>query len=443
MIWGIADAIHVTAVELALLSLLILFSYLASTGFWPAVGNFLYIYFFPFVLLFYVAKWLVNLLIVVGRWINPQTGNTAPPGDRRPKVVTILQLPGSQTVKRVDTISDKSTVWHVLIRPVSRFTVLWCFLLLVATHKAIIWAALIVVLIHIGRFVVRLARMFLGTNTFFETLEEGVQKTADDWLAKLALVTRESHPTPELRVLWQTVRNFELGVLALKNETLVARWAALLCAVFLGCVYMYTAFVCSFAYYGIERLAGYTDTWPQLVITSLFVPFLLTDLPKVVPLRLLGGLQCAFVLSIGIGTITRYLRSHIHSLRTVATIVDVHFSDETVKAKYEILKQKFESQTRQLNEFDVETYNTLISHQAALQTAKAQYEVGDLPAGSKETINTAAEAYNEALSSWFTWRNIYQGTQAGDQMVARAKAESNLNALYTAIANMKMATGMK
>jgi hypothetical protein len=159
------------------------------------------------------------------------------------------------------------------------------------------------------------------SGTFFERLEEAIQTTANDWLAKLALVTRESPPTPALRVLWQTITNVELGVLALNDESLVSRWAALLCGVFLGCVYVYMAFVSSFVYYGIERLTGYGDTWPQLLVTSLFIPFLLTDLPKVVALRLLGGLQCAFILSVGIGTITRYLRSYVHSLRTVATVV--------------------------------------------------------------------------------------------------------------------------
>jgi hypothetical protein len=45
LVWRVAHAIHLTAAEFVLLSLTILFSYLASTGFWPAVGNLLYIYF--------------------------------------------------------------------------------------------------------------------------------------------------------------------------------------------------------------------------------------------------------------------------------------------------------------------------------------------------------------------------------------------------------------
>ena len=125
----------------------------------------------------------------------------------------------------------------------------------------------------------------------------------------------------------------------------------------------------------------------------------------------------------------------------MATIIDVRFADETVKAKYEILKQKFESQTSQLNQFDVATYNALTSHQAALKEAKTQYEVGGLPAGSKEAINTATESYNAALSSWLTWRNIYQGTQVGDQVAAQAKAVSDLAAVNTAVANMKQQLG--
>lgn len=442
-VWRIAQTIHLTAVELVLLGLLVLFSYLASTGFWSAVGNFLFIYFFPFVLLFYGAKWIVKLLVVVGVWLKPQAGIAGSSGEQQPRVAKPLQLPGSQVVGKVDTISDKSTFWRLLVRPVSRFTILWCFLLLVATHRAIIWVALIVTLLHIFRFIVRLARISLGSGTLFERLEEGVQKVADDWLAKLAHVTRESAPTPDLRALWQNVRNFELGVLALKNETLVARWAALLCGVFLGCVYIYTAFVCSFAYYGIERLAGYTDSWPQLFITSVFIPFLLTDLPKDVPLRLLGGLQCVFVLSIGIGTVTRYLRSHIQSLRTMATIVDVRFSDEAVKAKYEMLKQKFEGETKQLNQFDGEAYKTMLSHKATLEEAKTRYAFGGLPPNSKSAIDVAIESFNVAHSSWLAWRNIHEGRVAGDKLAAQAKAESDLAAANAAISTMKTEIGME
>jgi hypothetical protein len=439
----IAQVLHLTVAEFVLLSLTIVFSYLASTGFWSAVGNLLYIYFFPFVLLFYAAKWALKLLLVIGRWLNPKTDGVILADKQRPALLVGLRLPGPQKITTVDAIQDQSVRLHLLFRPVRRFTLLWCLLLLLATHTAVIWVALMVILIHIARFFVRLVRVFLGSRTFFERLEEGIQRVADDWLAKIAHVTSDSPPTPELRALWQSIRNFELGILALKDGALLSRWATLLGGVFLGCVYVYVAFVSSFVYYGIERLAGYGDTWPQLLTTALFIPFLLGDLPKLAVLRLLGGLQCLIVLSIGIGTVTRYLRSYVRSLRTVAATVDSRFADDTVKAQYEALKQKFESPTQQLSKFDGDTYDTLALHQTALERAKEQYRSGALPVGSKEAINAATQAFNVAFSSWIAWRNILQCIVKGDQVAAQTKAECDLSLLNKAMTNMILATAAK
>src|SRR5450759_5381818 len=83
-----------------------------------------------------------------------------------------------------------------------------------------------------------------------------------------------------------------------------------------------------------------------------------TDLPRGVSFKLLVGLQCTLMLTIGIGTITRYLRVRLHqSLKTVATVVEVKLSDENVKGKYDILKEKFEASTR--DQADVPTGGTL------------------------------------------------------------------------------------
>ena len=45
-------------------------------------------------------------------------------------------------------------------------------------------------------------------------------------------------------------------------------------------MYVYVAFLFSFIYFGVERLSGYSDTWPQLFVTSMFIPFLIGTLPK-------------------------------------------------------------------------------------------------------------------------------------------------------------------
>jgi hypothetical protein len=440
LIWRIAKAVDLTAIEFLLLVLLVVFSYLASTGFWAAIGNLLYIYFFPFVLIFYIAKWTIKLLPAINRWLNPQSNTALQAHDRNWNlVVTTLRLPGSIPTRRIATIDEKSRVWPLLFRPLVRFTVLWCFLVLVATHKPILWVVLSIVLIHIARLVFRLIRFALISTRGLRSLEENIQRNVDEWLAKLAFVTTESPPTQDLRNLWQMLRNFELGVRALKNEALVSRWAALLCGVFLGCVHIYVSFLCSFAYYGIERLGGYGDSWPQLLVISVFIPFLATHLPKAIPLELLAGLQCTFVLSIGVSTVARYLRSQLRTLKTVATVVDARFSDGSIEGKYEILKQKFERPVSQLNEFDVDTYNALIAHQSALEQVKLKYAGGGCDPDAKAAINVAAEAYNTALSSWLRWRNITHGMVVGDAAPAKAKVVSDLAVLNTAMASMTVA----
>ena len=345
LLFGVAQRLHLTSLEFVFLGLVILFSYLAGTGFWSGVGNFAYIYFFPFVIIFYLAKLIAKSLLIIGRWLNPSPPQELLDMQDQQVSMTPLGIDSGIAERRAGNgpgNGDRPRFWTFLLRPFRRFTILWCLLLMVATHAQVIGVALIVVLIHITRTVVRLVRVSFFSKTFFSELERMIAKNVDDTLVKLRAVTEDAPASPELRVLWQSVHNFEVGVRALGNQVLVSRWAMLISAVFLGIIYVYIAFVFSFAYYGIERLTGGQDTWPQLLITSLFIPFFVAGLPKMAGLMLLGGLQCALVVSVGIGTLSKYLRVQLQSLKTVATIVDVKLSDEQVKGKYDILRQKFE-----------------------------------------------------------------------------------------------------
>ena len=90
----------------------------------------------------------------------------------------------------------------------------------------------------------------------------------------------------------------------------------------------------------------------------------------------------------------------------------------------------------QINSFDGATYDTLITAQATLSEAKAQFAAGKLPAGSKDIINTAGAAYETARTSWVTWRDVYQGLKPGDANAAQAQLASDMTQLAGAIANL-------
>ena len=95
----------------------------------------------------------------------------------------------------------------------------------------------------------------------------------------------------------------------------------------------------------------------------------------------------------------------------------------------------------QINSFDGQTYDTLISAQAALDAAKAQYKSGRLPESAKPIINDAGSAYEQARTSWQLWRDITLGLKPGDPETRQAKVRTDMQQLAAAIANLRHATG--
>lgn len=100
----------------------------------------------------------------------------------------------------------------------------------------------------------------------------------------------------------------------------------------------------------------------------------------------------------------------------------------------------------QINSFDGQTYDALISAQAALDEAKTQYSQGKFAAvpNAKLIINSGGAAYETARNAWQTWRDITLGVKSGDANAAQMTLQNDMNALAAAIANVvKLTTGGK
>jgi hypothetical protein len=48
-----------------------------------------------------------------------------------------------------------------------------------------------------------------------------------------------------------------------------------------------------------------------------------TDLPKIALLRLLAGIQVVVIVSVGVGAVVKFLRSHLESVRRAAEDISV------------------------------------------------------------------------------------------------------------------------
>jgi hypothetical protein len=134
--------------------------------------------------------------------------------------------------------------------------------------------------------------------------------------------------------LWTKIVNF------LKDPYLLSRWAWVLGIFFFGFIYAYIALLFSFAYYGIARVGGISYSWLDAAVVSMFIPFFVSDLPRLIALRLLGGFQCVLVLAVGISTLVNFIQRRLRSIHTAAIIISKRLGDENIREKFLILEAK-------------------------------------------------------------------------------------------------------
>jgi len=337
--------LRLTSSEVVLFILLVIFSFLAASGFWKTVLSFTYIYFFPFVLLGYVFYWGFLMLRAMNRWFKaqavPQQNNVLVIKQDAPAIPPVLPASDSQAQAKKG-IAD---VLRFLLRPFRRFTILWCILLLVTTHIVVVWLCLIVVLAQLARKIFIILKILLFSDPWLKKAGSAAFSGLNTALIALAAVTSDAVPTNELKNLWNQLNLWRKLLNFLKDPYLLSRWAWVLGIVFFGSIYTYIAFLFSFAYFGIARVAGVHYSWPEAFVSSVFILFFVSELPKILAIKLLGGIHCVLVLAVGIGTVVNFLRRKLDAIRRAATDYSDRLADQNIQEKYSILEQKFSSTT--------------------------------------------------------------------------------------------------
>ena len=344
IISNLAQLLRLTVSEVVLLVLLVTFSLVTSSGFWRTLQSLAYIYFFPLVLFWYACYGCYVALRAFNRWVISQTN----PGARVLAISAQRMATESHVVAAPVPICDDDSggknrataILHMLLRPFRRFTFLWCFLLLVTTHLGVLWVSLIVVLLHVGRAIARVLKVAFLSGPRLAAAGQELAKTASGYIAKLEPATEESLSIKELNTLLGQLRLVEIVTGFLCKRELVIAWAWLIAVLSLGVMYVYIAGLFSFVYYGIARVSGIAYSWPEAFVTSIFIPFLIGDLPKIAAAKLLGGIQCTLVLTVGIGTLINYFRRHLVSIRTGADDIRSRFGEQSTREKYLLLKEK-------------------------------------------------------------------------------------------------------
>lgn len=68
-----------------------------------------------------------------------------------------------------------------------------------------------------------------------------------------------------------------------------------------------------------------------------------------------------------------------------------------------------------ISNFDSYSYDILLVEQDAINTARAQFVSGQLPAAARESLNVAIDQYNAAENVWQTYHSTGQGQSALQQ----------------------------
>lgn len=334
---------QVTTAEAILLILLLIFSFVAGSGYGETIVNVLYIYFFPFVLLFYFFYWPIRLL----RILNLKLARS---GDIRPDSL-VIQLASPNTVVLTAPISEsKSEVANkslaaleLVTRPFRKFTFLWCLLVLFATHKPIVWISLTVLLLHLIAKIYWVTKVFWSSKTFLARAATAISTSLNDTINKLTNVNFEVAPLTELKNLFNQIKALKVAFGFLTKSSFASRLAFGIGLALLACAHLYFALIFSCAYVGAAKVAGLTFAWPSSLTVSLFILAYVTELPKTEMLRILGGIHFTLVLALGAGTVVSYFRRQLEPLRSALTLVNARLYEEEMQAKFVILQTKVES----------------------------------------------------------------------------------------------------
>lgn len=336
-----AYLLRLTSSEAVLLGLLLIFSIVAASGFWKTLSSLAYIYFFPFVLIGYACYLFFLMLRAINRWFK---AGAPPVSSTIPQIIvqnaTTVAPSEPPTLNGRPERNGAEQLLRFMLRPFQRFMFLWCILLLVTDRKPVAWVCLTVILIHLARKIFFILRAVLFSEPWLQKIAPALLSGLNKALEALAAVTQDSAPTSELKNLWNQINLWRKILAFFNNRYLMARWAWFLGLVFLGAVYTYVALLFSFAYYGIARVNGVSYPWPDALVSSLFIPFFISDLPKILWVKFLGGLHCTIVLVVGVGTIVNFLRRKLDAVRRAASELNDRFNDQAIHEKLVILEQK-------------------------------------------------------------------------------------------------------
>lgn len=342
-----AANVHLNVYEASIIFLLALLSVLWSYGLTKFALDLTYIYFFPLILLYYLARLGYHFFRFITRlfWPNEPTAREQ---DNPLEVSPSIPIPAPPLAeKKEGKLFTWESLWLNASRPFRQFTILWCLLLLLSSNTWLIRGALVIVIFHLFRTIGRILRITVFSITWLAQLEERLKRWGENLIAVVLAGSKrtEIEKDIELKNAVVSLSALRIGIAALKERRRLAQFVLALGLLVFVVVYFYLSLLFAFAYYGLARVQAVPYSWGEAFVTSVFIPLMVGDLPRNVWLKSLGGLHAVFVVLLGIGTVVGYLQRKLDSLRDAAETLSTVLEKDEVRRTVQELSAKLKINT--------------------------------------------------------------------------------------------------
>jgi len=337
-----AARVNLTLPEASIIFSLALLTTLYSGGLWRFAVDVGYIYVFPFVCVYLLARLLFALVRFIFRLFERESG-VAEPLAADNVIEAELIAPSAQSTQ--PKLKANAATWckkaiSAILLPFRRFALLWCLLLLLSSRTGLVWTALVVILFHLVKSLIRMASLTFVSFTWLGKLEAFAKTRVEELIAKFDVLPKDVELTADLKKSAGVLIAIRVGVQLLNSRRQIWIGALALSVCVLAVLYANLALLFSFVYFGLAKVQGIHFGWSDALVASFFIPIAYSDLPQNFWLKMCGGLEWLVFFAMTLGVVVTYFQKKFDSLYGLTSALGSRFEDPQINAKMNELLEK-------------------------------------------------------------------------------------------------------
>jgi hypothetical protein len=322
-----------------ILALIIAFySYFAEYEWLSILADCIYVYLWPCIIVVKLS-WLSIKFIY--KWMKSNLVVHSPGLITRPIQASVPSLTAAQEPEKPKEANPAARSVAAWVRkPFTEFSLLWSLMILTTGNRFIIIIATSVAVYCAGRAIYELWDFTSDASSWIEKLKGTFasqiathvgQVRAWEEMTQIDEVTKAANALKMLESIFMFIAD---------NKRFLTKVTVGLSIVVSLIFYCYISFVFSCAYVGMAKIQSLPTNWPDFFVTSLFIPIAFTNLPRNVPIELIGGLQAVAVLALGWNIFVRHMNSGFRRVALAASELRGPFEDRVLKVKYALIEEQ-------------------------------------------------------------------------------------------------------